>query len=289
MSGKFSLLARKKTLNCRGRLLVINCPLVMGIINLTPDSFHDGGKFNNPTDALKRAEKLLIEGATILDLGAYSSRPNAEHISEQEEKERLLPILKAIRTEFPEAFISIDTFRSSIANVALDVGADMINDISGGNLDAQLPKIAVAHNVPYVCMHMLGTPQTMQHQAVDGQIMPEILRFFSYKIAALTADGLHDIILDPGFGFGKTLDQNYELARHLSELGVFNQPILVGVSRKSMINKVLDTVPETALNGTTALHARLLAFGADILRVHEVKEAVEAVKIHITLNPSALS
>lgn len=289
MSGKFSLLARKKTLNCRGRLLVINCPLVMGIINLTPDSFHDGGKFNNPTDALKRAEKLLIEGATILDLGAYSSRPNAEHISEQEEKERLLPILKAIRTEFPDALISIDTFRSSIANVALDVGADMINDISGGNLDAQLPKIAVAYNVPYVCMHMLGTPQTMQHQAVDGQIMPEILRFFSYKIAALTADGLHDIILDPGFGFGKTLDQNYELARHLSELGVFNQLILVGVSRKSMINKVLDTVPETALNGTTALHARLLAFGADILRVHEVKEAVEAVKIHIALNPTALS
>ncbi len=289
MSGKFSLLARKKTLNCRGRLLVINCPLVMGIINLTPDSFHDGGKFNNPTDALKRAEKLLIEGATILDLGAYSSRPNAKHISEQEEKERLLPILKAIRTEFPEAFISIDTYRSSIANVALDVGADMINDISGGNLDAQLPKIAVAHNVPYLCMHMLGTPQTMQQNAVEGEIMPKILRFFSSKIAALKADGLHDIILDPGFGFGKTLNQNYELATHLLELQIFNHPILVGVSRKSMINKVLDTVPETALNGTTALHARLLAFGADILRVHEVKEAVEAVKIHIALNPTALS
>lgn len=268
---------------------MINCPLVMGIINLTPDSFHDGGKFNNPTDALKRAEKLLIEGATILDLGAYSSRPNAKHISEQEEKERLLPILKAIRTEFPEAFISIDTYRSSIANVALDVGADMINDISGGNLDAQLPKIAVAHNVPYLCMHMLGTPQTMQQNAVEGEIMPKILRFFSSKIAALKADGLHDIILDPGFGFGKTLNQNYELATHLLELQIFNHPILVGVSRKSMINKVLDTVPETALNGTTALHARLLAFGADILRVHEVKEAVEAVKIHIALNPTALS
>lgn len=286
MGGKFSLLNRKRTLNCRGRLLVMEHPVVMGILNLTPDSFHDGGRFNSVDNALSRAAQILTEGATIIDLGAYSSRPNADHISEEEELQRLLPPLKALREAFPLAFISIDTFRSRVAQEALDAGADLINDISGGTLDINLPAIAAHHCAPYICMHMPGTPQTMQQQLSEGPILPDILRFFSQKIAALRADGLHDIIIDPGFGFGKTLSQNYELAKHLPELSMFCCPVLVGVSRKSMINRVLGTTPETALNGSTAFHALILDRGCDIIRTHDAKEAIEAIAIFKALNCS---
>lgn len=261
----------------------MECPLVMGILNLTPDSFHDGGKVSTIDQALVRAEQMLSEGATFIDLGAYSSRPGADHISEGEELKRLLPSLGAIRTAFPKTFISVDTFRSGVAQVALDMGADIINDISGGVLDPNLPALAAAHRAPYICMHMNGTPQTMQQDIKEGSILHNVLQYFSHRLAVLKAAGLHDMIIDPGFGFGKSLEQNYELARHLPELGMFRCPILVGVSRKSMINRVLGTTPDTALNGTTALHALLLDRGADILRVHDVKEAVEAVGVYCKL------
>lgn len=258
-------------------------PLVMGILNITPDSFHDGGRFNTASTALQRAETMLADGADIIDIGAYSSRPGAEHISEEEETARLLPIVSSIRKEFPAAFLSIDTFRSGVAKAALDAGADIINDISGGELDADLPKVAAINHAPFICMHMKGTPQSMQQHLVQRDMLPEILRYFAKKSVWLKSLGLHDIIFDPGFGFGKTLEQNYELARSLPELGMFGHPILVGVSRKSMVNKVLRTAPQDSLNGTTALHAMLLERGAGILRVHDVKEAVEAVKIHTAM------
>lgn len=284
MMGKITPSTRNRTLNCHGRLLVMDRPLVMGIINLTPDSFHDGGRLTNTDEVLRQAERMILEGADILDIGAYSSRPGAADISGAEESDRLLPALKAVRSEFPDAFISIDTFRSEVAAAALDEGADIINDISAGDLDPQLPGLAARHCAPYIAMHMRGTPQTMQRIASEGPILAEVLRYFSQKVQQLKATGLHDIILDPGFGFGKTLAQNYELARHLPELGMWGHPVLVGVSRKSMVNRAIGTTPETALNGTTALHALLLDRGADILRVHDVKEAVEAVKLHIMLN-----
>lgn len=271
------------TLNCRGRLLPVKRPLVMGILNLTPDSFHAGSRIPSAAEAVSRAGKMLEEGADMLDLGAYSSRPGATDISAEEEAQRLLPVLKAVRKGFPDAFLSVDTFRATVARAALDAGADIINDISGGGLDSGLPRVAAAHSAPYIAMHMRGTPQTMQHHLAEGPILADVLRFFSERIGQMRTLGLHDIILDPGFGFGKTLEQNYELARHLPELGMFGHPILVGVSRKSMVNRIIGTTPETALNGTTALHAILLEKGADILRVHDVREAVEAVNIHLMM------
>lgn len=264
-------------------MLNVDRPLVMGILNLTPDSFFDGGALQSPQQTIDRAGQMLSDGASILDMGAYSSRPNAEHISEQEEAERLLPALEQVRKAFPETFISIDTFRSSVAEAALQAGADIINDISGGNLDPELPQTAAKYHAPYIAMHMRGTPQTMQQDLQEKPILAEVLTFFSKRTAELKAVGLHDIIIDPGFGFGKTLAQNYELAQHLDAFGMFGQPVLVGVSRKSVLNKLLGITPVTALNATTALHSQLLQRGADILRVHDVKEAVEAVKVHQAL------
>jgi dihydropteroate synthase len=273
-----------RTLNCRGRLLVWDRPLVMGIINLTPDSFHDGGTLGSTDAAVDRAGTMLEQGASILDIGAYSSRPGATDISPDEECERLLPPLEAIRSAFPEAFLSVDTFRSDVASAALECGAGIINDISGGMLDAELPRVAAKANAPYIAMNMRGTPQTMQQDLAEGSILGDMLRFFGEKIPGLRKQGLRDIIIDPGFGFGKTLAQNYELAGNLGAFKIFGCPILVGVSRKSMVNKVLGTGPATALNGTTALHALLLGNGADILRVHDVREAVEAVEVFLAVN-----
>ncbi len=260
--------------------MLLDRPLVMGILNLTPDSFHDGGHHNTIESALCLCERMLEEGASIIDMGAYSSRPGAVHVPVKEESERLLPVLKACRKEFPNAFLSIDTFRSQVAHAALHEGADMINDISGGELDPELPKVAATNTVPFVCMHMRGTPQTMQQEITEGSILAEVLRYFSFRLEHLRSLGLHDIVLDPGFGFGKTLQQNYELARHLKEFGMFGHPVLVGVSRKSMVSRVTGTTHETALNGTNALHALLLERGADILRVHDVRAAVEAIAIY---------
>jgi dihydropteroate synthase len=278
MSGKSMLLEKNKTLNCRGRLVVIERPLVMGILNLTPDSFFDGGKFNERDAAVQRAEQMLEEGADILDLGAYSSRPGAEHISEEEELNRMIPALEAIIARFPDALISIDTFRSGVAKKALEVGAHIINDISGGNLDSELPIIAANHNAPYICMHMKGTPQTMQKDLRGEPIIPQVLSFFAHRVPKLIEQGLKDVIVDPGFGFGKTLEQNYEMVERLSDFAILGKPILVGVSRKSMIRLKYGEAAEDTLKGTIEVNQQLLQNGADILRVHDVTEAVELVK-----------
>lgn len=272
------LLDKNKTLNCRGRLVVLDRPLVMGILNLTPDSFFDGGKYNSVDAALNRAEAMLTEGADMLDLGAYSSRPGAEHISSDEELNRLIPALSEISKQFPEAILSVDTFRSEIAERALDSGAHIINDISGGNLDSNLPIVAARNNAPYICMHMKGTPQTMQQNLNREEVINIVLDFFAQRVPNLEERGVKDIIIDPGFGFGKTLEQNYELLNRLQDLSVIGKPILVGVSRKSMIRLKHGESAEETLNGTIEVNRQLLQNGADILRVHDVKEAVELVK-----------
>ncbi len=278
MSGKSMLLAKNKTLNCRGRLVVIDRPLIMGILNLTPDSFFDGGKFNEVDAAVKRAEQMLVESADILDIGAYSSRPGANHITEEEELNRMIPALEAIIKRFPDALISIDTFRSGVAEKALEAGAHIINDISGGNLDKELPLVAAKHNAPYICMHMKGTPQTMQKGLKQEPIMPEVLSFFAHRVPKLIEQGVKDVIIDPGFGFGKTLEQNYEMVEQLSDFAILGKPILVGVSRKSMIRMKYGESKEKTLSGSIEVNRQLLQNGADILRVHDVKEAVELVR-----------
>lgn len=277
MSGKNNLLSKSKTLNCRGRLVVIERPLIMGILNLTPDSFFDGGKYNEVDAAVKRAEQMLEDGADILDLGAYSSRPGAEHISEEEELQRMIPALEEIVKRFPDVLISIDTFRSGVAQKALEASAHIINDISGGNLDEQLPIVAAKYSAPYICMHMKGTPQTMQKNLLQEPIMPEVLSFFAHRVPKLVEQGVKDVIIDPGFGFGKTLEQNYEMVEHLSDFAILGKPILVGVSRKSMIKKKYGESSEQTLQGTIEVNRQLLQNGADILRVHDVKEAVELI------------
>lgn len=259
-------------------------PIVMGILNLTPDSFHDGGEYNSEAQSVLRAEQLLSEGAEILDLGAASSRPGAQEVSTEEELTRLLPSLRGIKKAFPEILISVDTYRSEVAKQALDEGADLINDISGGILDDQLPKVCAVRKAPYICMHMNGTPDTMQKDLQEGPITADVLKFFDSKLRSFRDSGLNDVIIDPGFGFGKTVAQNFELARNLESFQMLAAPILVGVSRKSMINKTLGTKPSEALNGTTALHMALLERGADILRVHDVKEAAETVKLYEALH-----
>ena len=278
MKGKSMLLAKNKTLNCRGKLVALDQPLVMGILNLTPDSFFDGGKFNSIEGAVKRAEQMLTEGADILDLGAYSSRPGAEDISEDEELNRLIPALEAIVKCFSDALISVDTFRSVVAEKALQVGAHIINDISGGNLDSNLPEVAATFNAPYICMHMKGTPQTMQKNLKQKPVTPEVLSFFANRVPELINKGVKDVIIDPGFGFGKTLEQNYEMVENLSDFSIFGKPILVGVSRKSMIRLKYGESAEQTLKGTIEVNRELLKNGADILRVHDVKEAVELIK-----------
>ncbi len=273
-----TILAKSKTLNCRGRLVVIERRLVMGILNLTPDSFFDGGKYNEVDAAVKRAEQMLEEGADIIDFGAYSSRPGAEHISEEEELQRMIPALEEIVKRFPDMLISIDTFRSGVAEKALEAGAHIINDISGGNLDEQLPLVAAKYSAPYICMHMKGTPQTMQQNLQQEPIMPEVLSFFAHRVPKLVEQGVKDVIIDPGFGFGKTLEQNYEMAENLSDFAILGKPILVGVSRKSMIKKKYGESPEQTLQGTIEVNRQLLQNGADILRVHDVKEAVKLIR-----------
>ncbi len=255
-------------------------PIVMGIINLTPDSFHDGGDYNSTSQSVQRATHLLVEGAAILDIGAASSRPGAKEVTAEEELRRLTPSLCEIRKQFPDSIISVDTYRSEVAQQVLEIGADMINDISGGNLDSELPNICAELSAPYICMHMIGQPKNMQKDLKEGPITGDVLKFFDSKLTSFKEKGLNDVIIDPGFGFGKTVAQNFELARNLESFKMLEAPILVGVSRKSMINKTLETKPPEALNGTTALHMALLERGADILRVHDAKEAVETVKLY---------
>ncbi len=254
----------------------------MGILNLTPDSFYDGGELNTIDAAITKCAKMLNDGAEIIDVGAYSSRPGAEDINEEKELKRLLPYLKELVINFPDAVFSVDTFRTIVAKRAIENGAAIINDISGGS--DEMFQIIRSLGVPYILMHIKGTPQNMQQNLQEGKILNEVMFYFSERLNKLHRLGVNDIILDPGFGFGKTLGQNYELLRAFEQFKIFEKPILAGVSRKSMINKVLATKPETALNGTTILNTLLLEKGADILRVHDVKEAVEAVKLVEKIN-----
>ncbi|SFE76197.1 Dihydropteroate synthase [Thermophagus xiamenensis] len=277
---KNSCLANRFTINCRGKLIDLSKPVVMGILNLTPDSFYSGSRITTLDDSVQRVEEIISEGGVIVDIGAYSSRPGANDVSEQEEGRRLWPILDAIRKRWPDIIISVDTFRSTIAQKAVaEYEVDIINDISAGMMDAAMFETIARLNVPYILMHMKGTPQNMQKHPQYEDVTGEVLLFLSEKVNQLRALGVADIIIDPGFGFGKTLEHNYQLLRDLQQFRMFELPLLVGVSRKSMIYNALNSKPEEALNGTTVLHAWALTKGANILRVHDVKEAVECVKL----------
>lgn len=268
------------TINCKDQLIDLSQPKVMGILNLTLDSFYDGGQYKSESDILRKVEGMLNEGATFIDLGAYSSRPGADEVSETKEENRLLPILELLAKHFPEALLSIDTFRASIAKKAIEAGAALINDISAGHLDDNMLPTIAKLKVPYIMMHMRGTPQTMQGLSDYEDLVKELNLYFSERIAEARNLGIIDLIVDPGFGFAKTLEQNYELLNKLEIMNIIGLPILVGLSRKSMIYKTLNTNADFALNGTTALHMIALQKGASILRVHDVKEAIECVKLH---------
>lgn len=268
------------TILCKGRLLDLSKPVVMGILNLTPDSFFDGGKYSHADAIFQQAEKMLQEGATILDLGGASSRSGAAEVPEAEEMRRVLPAVTGILQRFPEAILSIDTWRAPVAEAAINAGAHIINDISGGSLDPELFATAGRLQTPYILMHMQGTPQTMQQHPHYEDVVTEVLDYFIEKTARLRAAGVKDIILDPGFGFGKTVAHNYTLLRQLHTFGtVTGLPVLAGISRKSMICKALGVKPENALNGTTALHMVALQQGACILRAHDVREAREVITL----------
>ena len=266
-------------MNCLGKLIDLSTPKVMGILNCTPNSFYDGGKFKSDSEFLSQTEKMLHEGATFIDVGAYSSKPNAEFVSQEEEISRIVPVINSILKKFPETIISIDTFRSQVAKICIENGVAIINDISAGNLDVKMMETVAQLRVPYIMMHMRGNPQTMQSLTNYENIVKEMLLYFSEKIAKARSIGINDLIVDTGFGFAKTLDQNFEVLQKLELFQMLDLPILAGVSRKSMIYKTLDTTSENALNGTTVLNTIALTKGAKILRVHDVKEAVESVTL----------
>ena len=267
------------TINCKGQLIDLSTPKIMGILNVTPNSFYDGGKFILSENGLSQVGKMLDEGATFIDIGAYSSKPNAEFVSEEEERNRILPVVQGILNHFPDALLSIDTFRSGIAAVCIENGAAIINDISAGNLDEKMMDIISKYNVPYIMMHLRGTPQTMQLQTNYENIIKEMLYYFSEKVNKARSLGINDLIVDPGFGFAKTLEQNYEVLQNFERFKILDLPILAGISRKSMVYKPLGLTANEALNGTTVLNTIAVSKGANILRVHDVKEAVECVKL----------
>ncbi len=267
------------TFNCKGRLLCLEQPAVMGILNATPDSFYTRGRHNNPDAMVAQAEAMIGAGARILDIGGMSTRPDAPEVTQQEELDRVLPVISAIKTAFPDIFISIDTYRAAVAAQAVAAGADIVNDISAGDADPGMLDTVARLEVPYIAMHMQGMPATMQYNPQYGNVVQEVLNYFIRKLQACSDAGIRDVILDPGFGFGKTIAHNYQLLKGLYTLQLTGKAILVGVSRKSMIYKFLETGPEEALNGTTALHMLALQQGAALLRVHDVKEASECIKI----------
>ena len=270
----------EKTININGSLLNLSTPLVMGILNVTPNSFYSESRKQSDEEIVNRCRVILDEGGTIIDVGAQSTSPTSKFLSAKEEWERLMPALRLIRNEFPDTIISIDTFYADVAKEAVEVyGANIINDISGGEIDKRMFNVVAELNVPYILMHMRGVPQTMQYMTNYDNFIQDILYYFSEKRAKLSLLGVNDVIIDPGFGFSKSVAQNYELMAYLKYFHIFEEPILVGVSRKSMIYKLLDTTPENSLNGTTVLNTVSLLSGANILRVHDVKEAVECVKI----------
>lgn len=272
------------TINCKGNLIDLSTPKVMGILNITPNSFFDGGKYKDESTILNRVEKMLNDGASFIDIGAYSSKPGAEFVSEEEELARLLPVLELILLKFPEILLSIDTFRSEVAKKCIENGAAIINDISAGLLDEKMIETISKLQVPYIMMHMKGNPETMQSLVNYEDVVKEMMFYFSERINKARSFGLNDIIIDPGFGFAKTIEHNYEIMQKLDFFSILELPVLVGISRKSMIYKVLENTPEEALNGTTILNTIALQKGANILRVHDVKEAVECIKINSVLN-----
>jgi len=285
MQPKDTFFSRKLTINCRGELIDLSFPKVMGIVNITPDSFYDGGKYTTEENMISRIDKMISEGCDIYDIGAYSSRPGAQNVSEDEELSRLTSALKVIRKKFPEIIISVDTFRSQIAKkVVQDFEVDIINDISAGEMDSKMFETIADLNVPYIMMHMQGTPENMQENPEYENIVKDIMMYFSKKLYELKLLGVNDVIIDPGFGFGKTLDHNYQLLKHLDDFKIFELPLLVGLSRKSMICKVLEVDPHDALNGTSVVNTLALMGGANILRVHDVKSAVETLKLHAKFN-----
>jgi len=267
------------TLNCKGKLLIIEQPIVMGIINTTPDSFYSGSRAGGVDDILFRAEKMIREGAVILDVGGQSTRPKSEQISAEEELKRVLPAIEAIHKNFPEQIISVDTFYSRVAKEAVAAGADMVNDVSAGSMDEDLVSTVAAFKIPYVLMHMLGKPQTMQENPFYNNVTLDVFDFLHFKIAELTKAGIQDLIIDIGFGFGKTTAHNFRLLRELSFFRQLNKPLMVGLSRKATIYKTLGVTAAEALNGTTVMNTLALLNGAQILRVHDVKEAMEAVRL----------
>lgn len=279
MMAKDTFLNRKVTLNSKGKLIDLSKPAVMAILNLTPDSFYSQSRVKNIDEALKKTASFIQEGAQFIDIGAYSSRPGAIHVSETEELERLLPIVEAIAKEFPNTLISIDTFRAKVAEAAILTGAHLINDISAGNLDEAMFDTIAKLQVPYIMMHMKGTPQNMQENPTYENIGSEVLTYFIEKLNHLRKLGVKDIIIDPGFGFAKTIDHNYKLLQEMESLNILALPILVGFSRKSMLTKFLDIKSEEALNGTTVLNTISLQKGATILRVHDVKAVMECIKV----------
>ncbi len=267
------------TLNCKGKLLTLHRPLIMGIINLTPDSFYSGSRLMLNDEILRRAEQMLQEGADILDLGGQSSRPGSIAVGEEIELERLLEPISMIKKEFPDTILSVDTYRSRVAAEAVEAGASIVNDISGGNLDLRMLEAVAGLGVPYICMHMKGDPETMQKEPQYDNLMEELLRFFADKLKQCRLAGINDIIIDPGFGFGKTRRHNFEILEKLSLFRIFERPVMLGISRKSTIYKTLSITAEEALNGTTVLNTIGLINGADILRVHDVEPALEVVKL----------
>ncbi|MEO8239811.1 MAG: dihydropteroate synthase [Flavobacterium sp.] len=271
-------------INCKGQLIDLSIPKVMGILNVTPNSFFDGGKYKNEDEIILQVDKMLSDGATFVDIGAYSSKPSAEFVSEQEEIDRIVPVIELILKHFPKALLSIDTFRAEVAKVSIENGAAIINDISAGELDEKMFAIIAQYNVPYIMMHMRGNPQTMQSQTHYDDIVKEMLFYFSEKVKKARSLGIDDLILDPGFGFAKTTDQNYEVLQKMELFNLLELPLLAGISRKSMIYKTLNNSAQEALNGTTVLNTIALTKGAKILRVHDVKEAMECVTLFNKMN-----
>lgn len=267
------------SINCRGKLLELSTPVVVGILNLTPDSFYDGGKFVAHEDALKHVEAMLEEGAGIIDIGGASSRPGAETVSLEEEKKRVLPVIELISKNFGDIVLSVDTFHSQIAQMSVEAGAAIINDISAGDNDSEMLSCIGRLGVPFIAMHKQGSPKTMQEHPEYGDVVVEVLDYFIKKKSEMTLAGIKDMIIDPGFGFGKTKAHNYKILKNLNAFAMLGCPVMVGVSRKRMVNEVLNIKPEDALNGTTVLHTLSLCNGAKLLRAHDVRAAVEAVKI----------
>ena len=266
-------------INRQNKTILFDRPALMGILNVTPDSFSDGGRYNQMDKALQHCEQMISDGADFIDIGGCSTRPNNAIATESEEMERVIPILKAIKKAFPEALLSIDTFRKNVAESCINEGADLINDVSGGLFDEEMLPYIGQNHIPYVMMHCIGTPETMHQYTLDGDIHQTVMGFFKKQCEVLEAYGEQQIILDPGIGFGKSLKANYQLLNNLNRYRYNNFPILIGISRKSLINKVLHTTPDTAENGTTVLNTIALLNGADILRVHDVKNAREAIEV----------